>query len=227
MEEVDKTKFLVLLIFINKKLSKRIDFLTLFPILSRDNFYGEIMMSVVAGIVVVTLAFTISMYNKLVMRRNQVSSVEASVDVQLKRRYDLLPNLVATAKEYMSHERSLLERIVTLRESAKSAHSTSEKFQLNNEISGLLRNLQVRLENYPDLKANQNLLQIQTTLSDVEEQISAARRTYNSAVEEYNNSVEMFPSNLIANLFNFQKGTFFDIPQNEAEVPNVGNLFKQ
>ncbi len=131
----------------------------------------KIMMSVVAGIVVVTLAFTISMYNKLVMRRNQVSSVEASVDVQLKRRYDLLPNLVATAKEYMSHERSLLERIVTLRESAKLAHTTSEKFQLNNEISGVLR--------------------------------------------------------LIANLFNFQKGTFFDIPQNEAEVPNVGNLFKQ
>ena len=90
-----------------------------------------------------------------------------------------------------------------------------------------MRHLQVRLENYPDLKANQNLLQIQTTLSDVEEQISAARRTYNSAVEEYNNAVEMFPSNLIANLFNFQKGTFFDIPQNEAEVPNVGNLFKQ
>ena len=104
------------------------------------------MMSVVAGIVVVTLAFTISMYNKLVMRRNQVSSVEASVDVQLKRRYDLLPNLVATAKEYMSHERSLLERIVTLRESAKLAHTTSEKFQLNNEISGVLRHLQVRLE---------------------------------------------------------------------------------
>ena len=96
----------------------------------------KIIMSVVAGIVVVTLAFTISMYNKLVMRRNQVSSVEASVDVQLKRRYDLLPNLVATAKEYMSHERSLLERIVTLRESAKLAHTTSEKFQINNEISG-------------------------------------------------------------------------------------------
>ena len=186
----------------------------------------KIIMSVVAGIVVVTLAFTISMYNKLVMRRNQVNSVEASVDVQLKRRYDLLPNLVATAKEYMSHERSLLERIVTLRESAKLAHTTSEKFQLNNEISRLLRNLQIRLENYPDLKANQNLMQIQTVLSDVEEQISAARRTYNSAVEEYNNAVEMFPSNLIANLFNFQKGTFFDIPQNEAEVPNVGNLFK-
>ena len=178
------------------------------------------MMSIVVGIVLLGLAFTISMYNKLIRKRNQVSSVEASVDVQLKRRYDLLPNLVATAKEYMSHERSLLERIVTLRESAKLAHSTSEKFQLNNEISGLLRHLQ-------DLKANQNLLQIQTTLSDVEEQISAARRTYNSAVEEYNNAVEMFPSNLIANLFNFQKGTFFDIPQNEAEVPNVGNLFKQ
>ena len=117
------------------------DFLYAFPYTEQGIiFYGEIMMSVVAGIVVVTLAFTISMYNKLVMRRNQVSSVEASVDVQLKRRYDLLPNLVATAKEYMSHERSLLERIVTLRESAKLAHTTSEKFQLNNEISGLLRN---------------------------------------------------------------------------------------
>ena len=117
---------------------------------------------------------------------------------------------------------SLLERIVTLRESAKSAHSTSEKFQLNNEISGLLRNLQVRLENYPDLKANQNLLQIQTTLSDVEEQISAARRTYNSAVEEYNNAVEMFPSNLMQTCLISRK-EHFCIPQNEAEVPNVGN----
>ena len=182
---------------------------------------------IILGVLALIVIFVIVSYNGLVKNRMQTKEAWSQIDVQLKRRYDLLPNLVATAKEYMSHERSLLERIVTLRESAKLAHTTSEKFQLNNEISGLLRNLQVRLENYPDLKANQNLMQIQTVLSDVEEQISAARRTYNSAVEEYNNAVEMFPSNLIASLFNFQKGTFFDIPQNEAEVPNVGNLFKQ
>jgi len=183
----------------------------------------------VVVIVVLALAFIffISLYNSLVAKQNQVKSVEAGIDAQLKRRYDLIPNLVATAKEYMVHEKGVLETITALRESAKNATTLEDKFELNNKISGLLNGLRVSVENYPDLKANQNLLQIQSTLSEVEEQISAARRAYNSAVEIYNNAIQMFPSNIVASMFGFHKDVFFDIPENEAVAPNVGDLFKK
>ena len=182
---------------------------------------------IVILVIAVIFVFFISLYNSLVAKQNQVKSVEAGIDAQLKRRYDLIPNLVATAKEYMVHEKSLLENITALRESAKNATSHEEKFELNNKISGLLNGLRVSVENYPDLKANQNLLQIQSTLSEVEEQISAARRAYNSAVEIYNNATQMFPSNIVASMFGFHKDVFFDIPENEAAAPNVGDLFKK
>lgn len=183
----------------------------------------------VVVIVVLALAFIffISLYNSLVAKQNQVKSVEAGIDAQLKRRYDLIPNLVATAKEYMVHEKGVLETITTLRENAKNATTLEDKFELNNKISGLLNGLRVSVENYPDLKANQNLLHIQSTLNEIEEQISAARRAYNSAVEIYNNATQMFPSNIVASMFGFHKDVFFDIPENEAVAPNVGDLFKK
>ncbi|WP_103631195.1 LemA family protein [Campylobacter concisus] len=182
---------------------------------------------IVILVIAVIFVFFISLYNSLVAKQNQVKSVEAGIDAQLKRRYDLIPNLVATAKEYMVHEKSLLENITALRESARSASTNEEKFELNNKISGLLNGLRVSVENYPDLKANQNLLHIQSTLNEVEEQISAARRAYNSAVEIYNNAIQMFPSNIVASMFGFHKDVFFDIPENEAAAPNVGDLFKK
>lgn len=172
----------------------------------------------VAGFVVLT-------YNSLIAKRNQVKSIEAGVDTQLKRRYDLLPNLVATAKAYMTHEAELLQNIVSLREKAQATNSTAEKFALNNQLSSVLSGLRIRMENYPDLKSNQNILHVQQALTDVEEQISAARRAYNGAVEVYNNAIEMFPSNLIARQFGFTQASFFDIPQNEAEAPNMKTLF--
>ena len=169
---------------------------------------------IVILVVAVIFVFFISLYNSLVAKQNQVKSVEAGIDAQLKRRYDLIPNLVATAKEYMVHEKSLLENITALRESARSASTNEEKFELNNKISSLLNGLRVSVENYPDLKANQNLLHIQSTLNEVEEEI-------------YNNATQMFPSNIVASIFGFHKDVFFDIPENEAAAPNVGDLFKK
>ena len=182
---------------------------------------------IVILVVAVIFVFFISLYNSLVAKQNQVKSVEAGIDAQLKRRYDLIPNLVATAKEYMVHEKGVLETITALRESAKNASTNEEKFELNNKISGLLNGLRVSVENYPDLKANQNLLHIQSTLNEIEEQISAARRAYNSAVEIYNNATQMFPSNIVASMFGFHKDVFFEIPEYEDDAPNVGDLFKK
>ncbi|WP_169778162.1 LemA family protein [Campylobacter curvus] len=175
----------------------------------------------------VVLVFAIiGIYNSLVGKKNQMLNIEAGVDAQLKRRYDLLPNLVAAAKEYLSHERGLLEAITELRSSAQNARTSEEKFNLNNQLSQLLNGLKVTIENYPDLKANQNILHIQSTLSEIEEQISAARRAYNSSVEVYNNAIEMFPSNLIANSFGFKKAAFFDIPDDQSAAPDIGKMFK-
>lgn len=177
--------------------------------------------------VAILAVYGIIIYNSLISKRNQVSNIEAGIDVQLKRRYDLLPNLVATANQYLIHERELLEKITELRSKAKNAKTQQEKFDLNAKISNLLPNIQLMLEAYPELKANENLLYLQESLSEVEEQISAARRAYNSAVEIYNNAVEMFPSNLVASFIGFQKVKFFDIPWTESKNHDVGELFKR
>lgn len=178
------------------------------------------------ALVIVILVFVL-IYNSLVMKRNQVSNIESGVDTQLKRRYDLIPNLVASVKEYLVHEKSLLERITALRSSAQGAATSEQKFDLNSQISGLMPNLKVAVENYPELKANENILNLQKSLNEVEEQISAARRAYNAAVTQYNNAVEMFPSNIVANLMNFQKAAFFKAPENERANHDVSELFKR
>ncbi|QCD53487.1 LemA family protein [Campylobacter sp. RM16192] len=186
-------------------------------------------MEIVIGfliLIALLVFYVISIYNSLVAKRNQVANIEAGVDTQLKRRYDLLPNLVAAANQYLIHERELLEKITELRSRAKNATTQKEKFDLNAKISNLLPSVKLMFEAYPELKANENVLYLQESLNDVEEQISAARRAYNSAVEIYNNAVEMFPSNLIANSMSFQKAKFFDIPQIESKNHNVSELFK-
>ena len=179
------------------------------------------------GIIVVLAIYIIGIYNSLIAKKNQVSSIEAGVDTQLKRRYDLLPNLVASAKQYLIHEKGLLEEVTALRSQAKNATTKEQKFDLNNKLSGLVPNLQLAFEAYPELKANQNILHLQESLNEIEEQISAARRAYNAAVEIYNNGVEMFPSNIVANAMNFKKALFFDIPDEETKVHDVNNLFKR
>ena len=183
------------------------------------------MVAVLIIIGVVVLVFVI-MYNSLVGKRNMVDQVFASMDAMLKKRFDLIPNLVSSVQEYMKHEAGTLTKITELRTKALSSNiSNEEKVAVNNELNKALGGLKVAFENYPDLKASNNFLQLQASLNEVEEQISAARRTYNAAVTSNNNAVDMFPTNIIAGMFNFQRRTLFEIPEAERVNPNVKSLF--
>ncbi|PSM53032.1 LemA protein [Campylobacter blaseri] len=177
------------------------------------------------GLLAFVILSIISIYNSLIAKRNQVKNIRAGVDTQLKKRYDLIPNLVAAVKEYLTHEKETLTKVTELRNRAIATTSDVESFELNSQLSKLLGNIQVSIEAYPELKANENIMHLQTTLNELEEQISAARRAYNSSVMIYNNAIEMFPSSIIANIFNFQKDKFFETKGDEKETPNVGNLF--
>jgi len=170
----------------------------------------------------------IGMYNALVRKRNQVQNVYASVDAILKKRYDLIPNLVAAVQQYMKHERETLTEVTRLRAKALSGGvSEQEKFEIDTRISEALRGIMVAVENYPDLKANQNFMHLQQTLTEMEEQISAARRAYNATVTVYNNTVEMFPTNVIARLFDFDRKPVFEIRPLERETADVHALFRR
>ncbi|MBN3040372.1 MAG: LemA family protein [Candidatus Omnitrophica bacterium] len=182
------------------------------------------------GVIVILVAivlFTFALYNSLVGKKNQVENVFASVDALLKKRYDLIPNLVSTVKTYMEHEKGTLTEITELRAKAVSGTLTSdEKVQLDNKISKMLGGIMVAVENYPDLKANQNFLQLQGSLNEVEEQISAARRAYNAAVTDYNNAIEMVPTNIVASMLNYKRKQVFEASEAERQNINVGQLFK-
>lgn len=182
---------------------------------------------VICAVVAALVLAVISIYNSLIGKRNQVSNIYAGVDTQLKKRYDLIPNLVAAVKEYLTHEREVLTKVTELRNEAMAAKNDAQKFDLNNKISTLLGNIKVAVENYPELKANENVLHLQSTLTEVEEQISAARRAYNGAVMDYNNACEMFPTNLVANFFRFEKREFFAADESEKVAPNVSDMFKR
>jgi LemA protein len=180
---------------------------------------------IAVGIVAVMV---IGMYNMLVRKRNQVQNVFGSVDAILKKRYDLIPNLVAAVQQYMKHERETLAEVTRLRARALSGGmSDQEKFELNGKISEALRGILVAVEQYPDLKANQNFMHLQRTLTEMEEQISAARRAYNATVTVYNNAVEMFPTNVIARLFDFERKAVFEIPEAQRETADVHALFQR
>ena len=178
---------------------------------------------IILGVLVLIPVF---LYNSLVGKKNQVQNVFASIDALLKKRYDLIPNLIATVKTYMQHERGTLTEITEMRAKAVSgALSDDQKVDLDNKITKALGGIMVAVENYPDLKANQNFLQLQQTLNEVEEQISAARRAYNATVTDYNNSVEMFPTNIVASMMNYQRKQVFEIPDKERKNVNVKDLF--
>lgn len=180
---------------------------------------------IIVFIVILLLSF-IGIYNKLVSRKNQVENVFGSIDALLKKRYDLIPNLVATVQTYMKHEQKVLTDITELRTKAISGNITNdEKVELNNNLSGLLNGIRVAVENYPDLKANQNFMQLQVAMNEVEEQISAARRAYNAVVTDYNNSVEMFPSSIFAGIMKLRRKPVFEIQESERQNVNVKNLF--
>jgi len=162
------------------------------------------------------VVFFIAIYNKLVRLKNMVEEGWSGIEVQLKRRANLIPNLIETVKGYMGHERQLLTKITDLRAQSMSARQVGEKGRLEGLLSCSLANVFAVAEGYPDLKANQNFMDLQNQLSDIEEQIQLARRYYNGTVRNMNIKVESFPSNIVAGMFNFTKAEFFEI-ENEAD----------
>ncbi|MCK5839231.1 MAG: LemA family protein [Bacteroidales bacterium] len=174
------------------------------------------------GIVLILVFYIIGIYNSLVKLRNQVKNAWSQIDVQLKRRHDLIPNLIKTVKGYMEHERGTLESVTNARAQAMGAHTVGEKAAAEGLLSGALGKLQIAVEAYPDLKANQNFLSLQEELSSTENKISFSRQNYNDQVLFFNNKTEMFPSNIIAGMFNFKEEEFFEIEdQTEKAVPKV------
>lgn len=168
------------------------------------------------GIIFLLILMGISLYNRLVRLRNNREQAFADVDVQLKQRHDLIPQLVESVKGYMGHERGVLTDITEARSNAMKATTINEKIAAENKLSTALEGLKVSVEAYPDLKASQNFMDLQNEISDVENKIAAARRFFNSATKELNVATELFPSNLIATLFNFKREPMFELGDQRA-----------
>lgn len=175
---------------------------------------------IILVVVVLLVLWGVSIYNNLVRLRNNRENAFANIDVQLKQRHDLIPQLVATVKGYASHEKEVLMRVTEARSAAMGATSINDKIQAENALSSALSGLKISLEAYPDLKANQNFLQLQGEISDVENKLAATRRFFNSTTRELNNAVQTFPSNIFAGMFGFGKEPMFEIPQEERAAMN-------
>jgi len=183
-------------------------------------------MWILIAIVIFFALVGIVIYNGLVRKKNQVDNAFAGIDAMLKKRYDLIPNLVSTVKEYAKHEQETLTEITELRSKAISGNlSESEQIQVDNQITKAVGGLMVAVEAYPELKANENFLHLQRSLNETEEQISASRRAFNASVTDYNNAIEMFPSSIVANMMSYKRRMLFEIPEAERQNVNVGNLF--
>ena len=173
---------------------------------------------IVIIVAVILVIWGVSMYNGLVKLRNNRENAFANIDVQLKQRYDLVPQLVSTVKGYAAHEKDVLEKVTAARTAAMSASTIDEKVAADKAMSSALSGLKVSLEAYPELKANQNFLQLQTELSDIENKLAAARRFFNSATREFNNACEVFPSNILAGMFNFKRAAMYEATENRASL---------
>lgn len=176
---------------------------------------------IIFAVIILLVFYGIGVYNKLVNSRNKVKDQWAQIDVQLKRRADLIPNLVETVKGYAKHEKNTLTEVIEARNKFVSAGSINEEIEANNQLTDALNKLFALSESYPELKANQNFISLQNDLKDTEDKISYARQFYNDTVLTYNNLVQMFPSNIIANMFKFEVYEFFKIEEKEKEVPKV------
>lgn len=173
---------------------------------------------IIIGVVAVLVIWGVSLYNNLVKLRNNRENAFANIDVQLKQRHDLIPQLVATVKGYAEHEKELLIRVTEARSDAMGANTINEKVAAENTLSSALAGLRVSLEAYPDLKANQNFLQLQNEISDIENKLAAVRRFFNTTTRELNNAVQTFPSSIFAKMFGFQKEPMFEVPQEERAI---------
>jgi len=180
---------------------------------------------IVLGIIAALVLFFVVKYNGFITLRNRAQEAWSDIDVQLKRRYDLIPNLVSTVKGYASHESATFEKVTEARSKAMQAGTLEEKGEAENMLSGTLKSLFAISEAYPDLKANTNFLQLQSELSDTENKIMASRRFYNGNVRDFNTGVQMFPGNIIAGMFKFTKMEFFELEQDSIEKEPVAVKF--
>jgi LemA protein len=179
---------------------------------------------ILLGVLALLIIWVITKYNLFIKLRNKRENAFADIDVQLKQRHDLIPQLVSTVKGYASHEKETLDRIVSARSGAVNAKSIDEKIVAENALSSALSGLRITLEAYPDLKANTNFMQLQEEISDIENKLAAVRRFFNSATKELNTAIEMFPANIIAGIFGFKKEMMFDLGterQNLEQTPQI------
>lgn len=177
----------------------------------------------IVGVLILIIIF---IYNGLVNKRNSLRSVTSTLDIILQKRHDLIPNLVASVQAYMKHEAGTLTEITRLRtEINNGGNSEAERFKMEGELSEKMRGLSISVENYPDLKASENFVQLQRSLNEVEEQLSAARRAYNAAALSLNNAREQFPSNLIAGMIRLKEAAYYEAPEGSMEKPNINELF--
>lgn len=179
-----------------------------------------IILVIVGFIAILGLSIT-NNYNSMINLREDVKTKEADIDVALKRRSDLIPNLVSTVKGYMNHEEKVIEDISNARENMLKANTVQDKIQADSDLSKAINNLLVVVENYPDLKANTNFISLQDELAGTENRIANARKSYNDAVKSYNQLVSVFPSKIVANMFNFEKKQYFEASETDTGVPNV------
>ena len=179
---------------------------------------------IVLGVIVIIVLFALAAYNRLVALSQRVGQAFADIDVQLKQRHDLIPNLVETVKGYASHERGTLEAVVQARNAAIAAPGIEQKVAAENMLTGALRQLFALGEAYPDLKANTNFQQLQTEIADIENKLAAARRFFNNAVQEYNTGIQQFPAALFASIFGFHEQPFFDLGEQRAQVEQVPSV---
>ena len=170
---------------------------------------------IVIVVVVLIALYLISLYNRMVKLRNNRENAFANIDVQLKQRHDLIPQLVATVKGYAQHEKQLLEEVTRARTAAMGATTIDDKIQAEGQLTAALNGLKVAVEAYPDLKANQNFMQLQGEISDIENKLAAVRRFFNSATKELNNAVETFPGNIFAGMFGFKREMMFEVGETE------------
>ena len=179
---------------------------------------------VVLGVIVVIVIWAISVYDGLVAMRQRTNQAFADIDVQLKQRSDLIPNLVETVKGYAAHERGTLEAVVNARNAAIAAPGVEQKVAAENMLSGALRQLFALSESYPDLKANQNFQQLQSEIADIENKLASSRRFFNSAVQEYNTGIQQFPAALFATMFGFSQRPFFDVGEQRAQLEQAPSV---
>lgn len=182
---------------------------------------GTIIGLVVLGVVLLLVFSLVGNYNTMVTSRENVDTEMANVDVYLQRRADLIPNLVSTVKGYTSHETEIINKITSARENLLKANTVSEKSAANSELTSALNALMVVVENYPDLKSSQNFIQLSDELAGTENRIATARRDYNDAVTSYNTAIKTFPTNILANMFGFDKKAYFEADQSKTDAPKV------